>query len=55
MSRKRDRPEQIMGVLREAEAALAQGQTASRIRHVGGIAEQTSYHRRREYGGPAAG
>lgn len=51
MSRKRYTPEQIIGVLREAEVALAQGQTVGQVCRAGGIAEQTLPRRRREYGG----
>jgi transposase-like protein len=51
MSRKRFTPEQIIGKLREAEVALAQGQTAAQVCRTLGIAEQTFYRWRREYGG----
>ena len=51
MSRKRYTPEQIIGKLREAEVALAQGQTTAQICRSLGIAEQTFYRWRREYGG----
>ena len=51
MSRKRFTPEQIIGKLREAEVALAQGQTAAQVCRSLGIAEQTYYRWRREYGG----
>ena len=51
MSRKRYTPEQIIGKLREAEVALAQGQTAAQVCRGLGIAEQTFYRWRREYGG----
>ena len=51
MSRKRYTPEQIIGKLREAEVALAQGQTAIQVCRSLGIAEQTFYRWRREYGG----
>jgi transposase-like protein len=51
MSRKRYTPEQIIGKLREAEVALAQGQTAAQACRTLGIAEQTFYRWRREYGG----
>ena len=46
MVKKRYTPEQIIGKLREAEVALAQGETRTL-----GIAEQTFYRWRREYGG----
>jgi putative transposase len=51
MSRKRFTPEQIIGTLREAEVALAQGQTVAQVCRSIGIAEQTFYRWRREYGG----
>ena len=51
MSRKRFTPEQIIGKLREAEVALAQGQTVMQVCRTLGIAEQTFYRWRREYGG----
>jgi transposase-like protein len=51
MSRKRFTPEQIIGKLREAEVGLAQGQTAAQVCRSMGIAEQTFYRWRREYGG----
>ena len=51
MSRRRFTPEQILGKLREAEVALAQGQTASPVCRSLGIAEQTFCRWRREYGG----
>ncbi len=51
MSRKRCAPEQIIGKLREAEVALAQGQTTAQVCRSLGIAEQTFYRWRREYGG----
>jgi branched-chain amino acid transport system ATP-binding protein len=51
MSRKRYTPEQIIGKLREAEVALAQGETVGQVCRTLGIAEQTYYRWRREYGG----
>ena len=51
MSRKRYTPEQIIGKLREAEVALAQGETVAQVCRALGIAEQTFYRWRREYGG----
>ncbi len=50
MSRKRYTPEQIIGKLREAEVALAQGQTTAQVCRSLGSAEQTFYRWRREYG-----
>jgi len=51
MSRKRYSPEQIIRMLREAEVGLSQGQTVAQICRTLGIAEQTFYRWRREYGG----
>jgi putative transposase len=51
MSRKRFTAERIIGKLREAEVALAQGQTTGQVCRTLGIAEQTFYRWRREYGG----
>jgi putative transposase len=51
MSRKRFTPKQIIGKLREAEVALVQAQTAAQVCRSLGIAEQTFYRWRREYGG----
>jgi putative transposase len=51
MGRKRYRPEQIIRMLREAEVALAQGETVGQVCRTLGIAEQTFYRWRREYGG----
>jgi putative transposase len=51
MGKKRYTPEQIIGKLREAEVALAQGETAGQVSRSLGIAEQTFYRWRREYGG----
>jgi putative transposase len=51
MARKRHAPEQIIHKLREAEVALAKGQTAGEgVRRLG-ITEQTYYRWRKEYGG----
>jgi len=51
MSRKRFTPEQIIGKLREAEVGLAQGHSVGQVCRTLGIAEQTFYRWRREYGG----
>src|SRR4030043_409494 len=51
MSRKRYTPDQIIGKLREAEVALAQGETTGQVCRTLGIAEQTFYRWRREDGG----
>jgi transposase-like protein len=49
-SRRRFTPEQIIGKLREGEVTLAQGQTTVQVCRTLGIAEQTFYRWRREYG-----
>jgi hypothetical protein len=41
MSKKRYKPEQIIGMQREAEVALAQGETTGQVCRILGIAEQT--------------
>ena len=51
MGRKRYSAEQIIGMLREAEVAMAQGQTVGQVCRSLGIVEQTFYRWRREYGG----
>ena len=51
MGGKRYSPEQIIGMLREAEVAMAQGQTVGQVFRSLGIVEQTFYRWRREYGG----
>ena len=51
MKKKAFTPEQIIGKLREAEILLAQGTTAVEVARKLGIAEQTYYRWRREYGG----
>jgi len=51
MSRKRYTPEQIIGMLREVEVRLSQGETVGLICRSLGISEQSYYRWRREYGG----
>ena len=52
MPRKRHTPEQIISKLREAEVGLAGGQTVPEVcRTLWGVAEQTYYRWRKEYGG----
>ena len=51
MSRKRYTPEQIIGMLREAEVRLSQGQSVSEICRGFGVSDQSYYRWRREYGG----
>jgi putative transposase len=51
MSRKRYTPEQIIGMLREAEVLLSQGQSVGEICRGFGVSDQSYYRWRREYGG----
>ena len=51
MSRKCYKPEQIISMLREADVQLSRGQKVAQICRGLGIAEQTYYRWRREYGG----
>ena len=51
MARKRHRAEEIIGHLREAEVALAQGQPVGAVVRTLGISELTYYRWRREDGG----
>ncbi len=51
MGRKRYTAEQIIAKLREAEVALAKGQTLALVVRKLEIAEQTYYRWRKEYGG----
>ena len=51
MARKRYTAEEIIGKLREAEVALAQGQPLGAVVRKLGVSEQTYYRWRREYGG----
>ena len=51
MSRKRYTPEEIIGMLREAEVRLSQGEKIGLICKGPGISEQSYYRWRREYGG----
>jgi putative transposase len=51
MSRKRFTAEQIIAKLREVEVALSQGMSVGQICRQQGIAEQTYYRWRKEYGG----
>ena len=51
MSRKRYSPEKIIGMLREAEVALAQGMTVGRICRQLSVSEQSYYRWRKQYGG----
>ena len=51
MARKRYAAEEIIGKLREAEVALAQGEVVAQVARRFGVAEPPSYRWRREYGG----
>ena len=51
MAQKRHTPEQIISKLREAEVALAGGQTVAQTCRKIGVSEQTFYRWRQEYGG----
>jgi len=51
MRRKRFSPEKIIGMLREAEIALAQGMTVGQVCRELAISEQTYYRWRKQYGG----
>ncbi len=51
MSGKRLKPEQIIGVLRQAEVELAQGRTVGDICRGLGVSEASFYRWRSEYGG----
>ena len=51
MARKRFTVEQIISKLREAEVELSQGLTVGRVCKKLGVAEQTYYRWRKEYGG----
>ena len=51
MSRKRFTPEQIIGILREADVKLSQGKSVEQLCRELCVTEQTYYRWRREYGG----
>jgi transposase-like protein len=51
MPRKRHTAEQIIGLLRHAEVALAQGRTVGEICRDLGVSEASFYRWRSEYGG----
>lgn len=50
MKRRYRRPEQIVKLLREAEAKLAEGQTVDEVCRQLGISEATYYNWRKQYG-----
>jgi len=51
MKRTHHKPEQIIGLLRQAEVELAKGQQIQEVSRKLGITEQTYYRWRKEYGG----
>lgn len=51
MARKRHTPEQIIGMLREAQDRLSHGEKVRSIRRSLGVSEQSYYRWRREFGG----
>jgi putative transposase len=51
MKRERFTPEKIIGLLRQAEVELAQGQRVGEVCRSLGISEQSYYRWRTEYGG----
>ena len=51
MARKRFRVEQIIPLLREAEVALAKGQSVPMVCKQIGVSDKTYYRWRKEYGG----
>jgi transposase-like protein len=54
MPRKTYGPEQLIGMLREADVALGQGRTVGEMCRDLGITSVTYYRWRKEYGGPLA-
>jgi len=51
MSRRRYKPEQIIGMLRQTEVELARGKRMGEVCRSLGISEQSYYRWRSEYGG----
>lgn len=51
MAKKKYTPEKIIGLLREAELAVNQGQTVAQACRKISVTEQTYYRWRKEYGG----
>jgi putative transposase len=51
MAKKKYTPEKIIGMLREAELVVNQGQTVAQACRKIGVTEQTYYRWRKEYGG----
>jgi putative transposase len=51
MATKHHTPEQIIGLLRQAEVALAGGRDVPQVCRTLGVSQQTYYRWRKEYGG----
>ena len=51
MATKHHTPEQIIGLLRQAEVARAGGQDVAQVCRTLGVSQQTYYRWRKEYGG----
>jgi putative transposase len=51
MARRHHKPEEVVAKLRQVEVLLAQGKTAAEAVRTIGVAEQTYYRWRSEYGG----
>ena len=51
MKRKRHSPQQVVGKLQEAQAALAAGRELSAVCQMLGVSEQTYHRWRNQYGG----
>ena len=51
MARRRHTPEQVINKLREAEVAIAEGNTVAEASRRIGVTQQTFYRWRTEYGG----
>ena len=51
MPRKRFTPEQIIGLLRQAEVELSKGRTVAEVSRSIGVSEQSYYRWRNEHGG----
>lgn len=51
MSRKRPKPEEIVGKLRQADVVIGQGQSVAEAIRAIGVSEVTYYRWRKEFGG----
>jgi putative transposase len=51
MKRTRHTPEQVIGMLREADAMLSSGRSMAQVLQYLGVREQTFHHWRNQYGG----